>query len=123
MFGRVRGSVLVVDDDPAFRGAARRLLEAQGLLVVGESGTASEAFAAAMDLEPDGLLVDVGLPDDDGVALAHRLALLPWRPRTLLTSTDPDAVGPDELRHEGITGFLPKQDLPDAPLKRLLATE
>jgi DNA-binding NarL/FixJ family response regulator len=117
---RVRGSVLVVDDDPAFRAAARRLLETQGLLVVGEAGTASDAFATAMRLQPDAVLVDVGLPDDDGVALAHRLAALPWQPRMLLTSTDPDAVGPDELTHERIVGFLPKQDLPDAALHRLL---
>jgi hypothetical protein len=40
-----------------------------------------------------------------------------------LTSTDPDAVGPDELTHDGIVGFLPKQDLPDAPLHRLLGSE
>lgn len=92
-------------------------------MVVGEAGTASEAYAAALSLRPDGVLVDVGLPDERGVALAHRLAALPWRPRVLLTSSDPDAVVPDQLKHGGITGFLPKQDLPDASLRLLLATE
>ena len=94
--------MLVVDDDPAFRAAVRRLMEARALQVVGEAGTASEAYAAALRLKPDGVLVDVDLPDDDGIALAHRLAVLAWRPRVLLTSTDPDAVGPGELELDGL---------------------
>jgi DNA-binding NarL/FixJ family response regulator len=118
----VSGRVLVVDDDPVFRAVAHRLLDAQGLQVVGEVATASDAYAAASHLEPDGILVDIGLPDGDGIALAHRLAALAWRPRVLLTSADPDA-GPDELRLGGITGFVPKQDLPDASLRRFLVTQ
>jgi DNA-binding NarL/FixJ family response regulator len=113
--------VVVVDDDPGFLAAARRLLLAQGLLVVGEAATAADGLATALRLQPDGMLVDIGLPDGDGTALARRLADAPWRPRMLLTSSDPDAIGPDELRPDGIIAFLPKADLPDAPLGRLLS--
>jgi DNA-binding NarL/FixJ family response regulator len=113
--------VVVVDDDPAFVAAARRLLRAQGLRVVGEAATAADGLAAALSLRPDGMLVDVILPDGDGITLVRRLADAPWRPRMLLISSDPDVVGPDELRLAGITGFLAKQDLPDAPLRGLLA--
>jgi len=114
-------SVLVVDDDPAFRGVARRVLSAGGLEVVGEAGTAEAAAELALELRPDAMLVDVGLPDEDGVTLAVRLGALPWRPRVLLTSSDPEAVGSEDLRRSGAVGFLPKQDLPDALFEKLLA--
>jgi DNA-binding NarL/FixJ family response regulator len=116
----VSASILVVDDDPEFRAAARGILHAHGLTVVGEAGTAAAAMAAALELEPDAVLVDVGLPDQDGVVLAGRLAALPWRPAVLLTSADPDAAG-DRLP-SGVSGFLPKSDLPDAPLARILGS-
>jgi DNA-binding NarL/FixJ family response regulator len=119
MIELVPSSVLVVDDDSAFRATARLILHAAGLCVVGEAGTAVMAAIAALDLRPDAVLVDVGLPDDDGIALAGRLAALPWSPRVLLTSTDPDAAGPGDIQRCGACGFLPKQDLPDAPLDRI----
>jgi DNA-binding NarL/FixJ family response regulator len=112
-------SVLVVDDDPVFRDVARRILVAGGFVVVGEAATASEAAATAIELRPDALLVDVGLPDGDGTTLAATLVAMPWRPRVLLTSTDPDAIGAEALRHSGASGFLPKQDLPEASLTKL----
>jgi DNA-binding NarL/FixJ family response regulator len=121
MLGNVSVTVLVVDDDPAFRGVARRMLAAVGLIVVGEACTAQAAAEAAVKLRPDALLVDVGLPDGDGVALAVHLVGLPWRPRVLLTSTDPEAVGPRDVVRSGALGFLAKQDLPDAQLEHLFA--
>ena len=114
-------TVLLVDDDPTFRALARRMLTAAGLHVVGEADTAAAARAAALDLRPDTALVDVGLPDADGVTLARVLTELPWRPRVLLTSTDPDAATPDDVRQSGARGFVPKTELPNAPLEHLLA--
>jgi DNA-binding NarL/FixJ family response regulator len=116
----VPASILVVDDNPEFRTAATRILHAHGLTVVGEAGTAAAAIAAALELEPDAVLVDVGLPDQDGVVLAGRLAALPWRPRVLLTSANPDAAG--DMLPSGVSGFLPKSDLPNAPLARILGS-
>src|ERR1700754_50036 len=98
-------SVLVVDDDPVFRDVARRILLAGGFAYAGEAATAVEAAATAMQLRPDALLVDIGLPDEDGTTLAAVLVAMPWRPRVLLTSADPDAIGVDALRHSGAAGF------------------
>jgi DNA-binding NarL/FixJ family response regulator len=112
-------SVIVVDDDPAFRQVVRRILVAAGFVVVGEAATAREAVAATHELRPDAVLVDIGLPDQDGATLATTLVAMPWQPRVLLTSTDPDAIGADALRHSGAAGFLPKQELPEAPLTQL----
>jgi DNA-binding NarL/FixJ family response regulator len=114
-------TVLLVDDDPAFRALARRMLTAAGLHVVAEADTVAAARDAALDLRPDTALVDVGLPDGDGVTLARVLTELPWRPRVLLTSSDPDAATPDDVRRSGARGFVPKSELPDASLEHLLA--
>jgi DNA-binding NarL/FixJ family response regulator len=111
--------VLVVDDDPAFRGLARRLLAAEGLAVVGEADGVATGLAAARRLRPDGALVDMRLGDGDGIALARDLLALPWHPRVILTSTHPDAASADDVRRCGAGGFFPKDELPDAPLKLL----
>lgn len=120
MIGAMAGSVLVVDDDPAFRGLARRVLTAAGLSVVGEAESVQSAREAATALRPDGVLVDVMLPDGDGVTLARELAALPWSPRVVLTSSYADAASEDEVRRCGAVAFVPKQELPTAPLGRFL---
>jgi hypothetical protein len=48
----MKNSVLVIDDDVAFRGLARRMLADCGLTVVGDAGTTAEGSAAAMRLRP-----------------------------------------------------------------------
>jgi two-component system nitrate/nitrite response regulator NarL len=113
-------SVLVVDDDPAFRALASRLLAGLGLAVVGAAGTVASATLAAADLRPESILVDVGLPDGDGVTLAGDLAALPWRPRVVITSTDRDATTPEGARAVGAAGFIAKEDLPNGAVLGLL---
>jgi DNA-binding NarL/FixJ family response regulator len=123
MIAGMSGAVLVVDDDPVFRGLARRILTACGLVVVGEAQTVAEAIDAADRLRPDAALVDVGLPDGDGIALARRLAALPWSPRVVITSSDPEAAASDDLQQDGVAAFVPKDELPNAPLAQLLGPE
>jgi CheY-like chemotaxis protein len=113
-------SVLVVDDDAPFRGLVTRMLTARGLSVVGEAESVASALAAARELRPSSLLVDIGLPDGDGVTLARELSGLPWRPLVVLTSTDANAVTSEIVRSCGAQAFVAKKDLPNAPLKRLL---
>lgn len=113
-------SVLIVDDDPAFRGLARRLLVSVGMTVIGEVGSVSAAVAAALEAEPAAILVDVDLPDGNGIALARRLVGLPWQPRVVLTSIDADAATGDDVRRSGASAFVHKANLPNAPLARLL---
>ncbi len=114
-------SVLVVDDDPGFREVATRLLAELGLTVIGQAGTAAAARAAAQELRPDGVLVDVGLPDGDGVELAAELSQLPWQPRVLLTSSDPEVTTTAEALAAGAVGFLSKTELPTGNLWQMLA--
>ena len=113
-------SVLVVDDDTAFRALAVRMLAAMGLAVVGEADTVEAATQAAKSLRPQSALVDIGLPDGDGVTLAGILAALPWHPRIVLTSSDPDATTPSGARAVGAADFIAKDELPGSRLRALL---
>jgi DNA-binding NarL/FixJ family response regulator len=123
MIAVVERSVLLIDDDPAFRRLARRTLSGTGLTVVGEASTAAAGSSAARSLKPEIMLVDVGLPDTDGISLATELSALPWGPRVVLTSVDPDAASAEDVRRSGASGFVPKQDLPGSGLDMLLATK
>jgi DNA-binding NarL/FixJ family response regulator len=116
-------SVLVVDDDPSFRDLAERLLTANNLEVVAHAGTATEAIAVAKAIKPDAVLVDVDLPDRNGIDLTGELRALPWRPRVVLTSADADVARPDDVSCSGASAFVHKADLPNSPLERLLAPE
>jgi DNA-binding NarL/FixJ family response regulator len=116
-------SVLVVDDDPEFRTLAVRLLSASGLIVVGESDSVSAALSDASRLKPSAFLVDVELPDGDGVTLTRELARLPWRPRIVVTSIDGDSTTDRDVRRAGARAFVHKADLPNAPLAQLLGDE
>jgi DNA-binding NarL/FixJ family response regulator len=113
--------VLVVDDDPWFRGIASRLLERAGFTVAGEADTVRRALEAVIDLAPAAVLLDVGLPDGDGVSLAGELAKLPSPPHIVLTSSDPDAVTDELATRSGAAAFVSKQDLTDQRLRTLFA--
>ena len=122
MIALMTSSVLLVDDDPAFLSLARRIVESLGAEVVATAEDAAAAIAAANEMRPEAALVDVGLPDRDGIDLGRELAELPWRPRVVLTSTDRDAVSAiDDLDQSRQLPFVPKEELANgAPLRRLL---
>jgi DNA-binding NarL/FixJ family response regulator len=104
--------ILIVDDDQRFRHAARALLEAQGFDVVGEAEDGEEALAASADLDPEVVLLDVNLPDADGLDVAERLVTKDGAPQIVLTSTrDASDFGLEFLRSRGIRGFVPKDEL------------
>ena len=113
-------SVLVVDDDPSFRELAGRLLADAGIRVAAQAESADEAIIAAEQTRPDAVLVDVDLPGRDGITLARELTALPWRPRVVLTSVDPEAVGPDDMSSSGALAFLAKDQLANGTLVELL---
>jgi two-component system KDP operon response regulator KdpE len=117
-------SVLLVDDDPAFLSLARRALEAMGIDIVATAEDPAAAIEAANATRPGAALVDIGLPDREGIDLAYELAALPWAPRVVLTSTDRDAgsaLDGHEGRHR--LPFVPKEELADGRLRRLLTAE
>jgi DNA-binding NarL/FixJ family response regulator len=112
--------VLIVDDHESFRSSARLLLEAEGYEVVGEAETGASALAAAAELRPDVILLDVHLPDIDGFDVAARLATGGEGPRVVITSSrDASDFGP-AIHRSGALGFVPKNELSGEALAALL---
>jgi len=109
--GRVPHSVLIVDDHAPFRRVVGELLRDSGYRIVGEAATGASGLVAAAGLRPQAVLLDVGLPDMDGFAVAERLTAGGDGPAIVLTSADP---GPDfealALR-AGARRFVAKADL------------
>lgn len=111
--------MLIVDDDARFRQVAAELLTDRGYRVVGEAGSAAEGLALAEELQPAAVLVDVNLPDGDGLALAERLSAA-GAPRVLLTSADASAASGRLVAGSVAAGFVPKVDLTSVGLDRYL---
>ena len=113
-------SVLIVDDHPGFRAAARRLLEVEGYVVVGEAADGMSGLTAARQLRPDVVLLDIQLPDVDGFEVCERLSGEVDAPAVVLTSSrDPSDYGPCLARTRAC-GFLPKAELSGERVQELL---
>jgi DNA-binding NarL/FixJ family response regulator len=113
-------SVLIVDDHPSFRASARRMLEASGYAVVGEAADGAAAIAAAGELEPDLVLLDVQLPDINGFEVATEIAARgAVRPEIVLTSSRDLADFGDEVDASPVRGFIPKSELSGEALAAL----
>jgi DNA-binding NarL/FixJ family response regulator len=115
-------SVLIVDDNPRFRAMARRLLEAEGLEVVGEAGDGYEAITSTQLLQPDLVLLDVQLPDLDGFEVAARLAALDVRSAVVLTSSRGASEYGSLVSDTSVRAFIHKSELSGAALMDVLAT-
>ena len=105
--GRVR--VMVVDDHPVMRSGLRDVLEASGRFeVVGQAGDGEEAVTIAPELNPQVIVMDVIMPNKNGIdACREIMELLPeTRVMMLTASTEEDAV--IEAIAAGATGYLQK---------------
>jgi DNA-binding NarL/FixJ family response regulator len=105
--------VLLVDDDPVFLQSAARLLAPEaGFTVVGRARSGAEAIEQAAALSPDLVLMDVEMPDMDGLETTRRLKALPIPPRVLLVSIyDSDARRFDAAA-AGADGYIGKWEFP-----------
>ena len=103
--------MVVVDDQPQFRDAARALLERRGYAVVGEAGCGSSALETVKHLSPEGVLLDVRLGDDDGFEVCDALTRAHPGVAVLLASDTDYSHSEDRLRATGAVGFVPKSQL------------
>jgi DNA-binding NarL/FixJ family response regulator len=116
----MRPTLLIVDDHPGFRSLARRLLEAGGFEVVGEAADGHQAIAAARELRPDVVLLDIQLPDLDGFEVTARLADGEAGPVVVLTSIRDRADYGARVGRCGARGFIPKAELSGPAVHALL---
>jgi CheY-like chemotaxis protein len=109
---------LIVDDHRDFRKFARRLLERAGFEVA-EASDGFEGLSSAAALRPDIVLLDIQLPDVDGIEVARRLAEGADAPVVALTSSRDAADYGARLASSRAAGFLPKADLTGDALRSL----
>jgi DNA-binding NarL/FixJ family response regulator len=112
----------IVDDSPHFVVAAQRLLEQDGIVVVGVASAAEEAVRRVEALQPDAVLIDVELGTESGFDLARRLdnetRLDPSR--LILISTYSEDEIRDLISTAPVAAFLPKSRLSASAIRQIL---
>jgi DNA-binding NarL/FixJ family response regulator len=114
-------TVLIVDDHSGFRASARELLEAEGFEVVGEADDAAAAVEAVRALRPDIVLLDIQLPDRDGVEASKAIGAENGGSEIVLVSSRDASYLGGALRECPACGFIPKSELSGAALRSLIA--
>lgn len=102
--------VALCDDHAIVRSGLRRILEAEpDLEVVAEAGTADEAVAAARDTEPDVFVMDIGLPDRNGITATVEVCKVSPATKVLVLTVHDDVAYLRRAFDAGAAGFLVKE--------------
>jgi len=112
--------VVVADDHAVVRRGLKTILEAPDessntslpIAVVGEADTGNEALQRVEDLAPDVLLLDVEMPNGDGVEVARTLGDMDQAPAVLALSSHEDPTYVQGLLNAGASGYLTKEQAP-----------
>ncbi len=111
--GNVAERVLIVDDHPLTRDALAALLAQQGFDVVGEAEDGNSAISAAEALQPDLVLLDLTMPDMDGLTALPRIRhRAPSSEVVVLTASDTEENLLAAIR-AGASGYLLKTEPPE----------
>jgi DNA-binding NarL/FixJ family response regulator len=113
-------SVLVVDDHELLRTGTRQILEqADGFDVIGEAADGDTAVRLVRELDPDVVLVDIRLPDANGIDVARRILAFEAPPTVLILSAYDDEHYVRAALAAGVSGYLLKT-IPADELVRLV---
>ena len=105
--------VLIVDDHPVVRAGLRVITEVDpGILVIGEAGSGAEAIVAVRESLPDAVLLDVRLPDRNGIDVCRELKSQPKAPRILFLTSFADNALVLAAMQAGGDGYLLKDNEP-----------
>jgi two-component system nitrate/nitrite response regulator NarL len=113
-------SVLLIDDHAVVRSGLRMLVESRsGLKVAGEAANRAEALAIAKQEQPDIILLDLDMQNDNGLNFLPHLLAAAGRARVLILTgvRDPDAY--NQAIRLGASGLLLKEKAPDVLLKAI----
>jgi DNA-binding NarL/FixJ family response regulator len=100
--------VLIADDHPLFRDGLRSLLEARGIDVVGEARNGREAVEQARRLRPDVLLMDLNMPELDGLAATRILSTQQPDVKVVILTASEDDSDLFEAIKSGAQGYILK---------------
>jgi DNA-binding NarL/FixJ family response regulator len=100
--------VLVVDDHPMVREGLRSMLTGDGVLVIAEAGTGAEAVRLTAEQRPDVVLLDLELPDMDGLGVLGRIRETDARVPVLVITMHDEAVLVRRALQAGASGYVLK---------------
>ncbi len=104
--------ILLVDDHAVVRQGFRMILGAQpDMEIVGEAGNGREAISQAAELQPDVVVMDVAMPELNGIEATRRIAESSPRVRVLALSMHKDSVYVREILRAGAKGYLLKESI------------
>jgi len=103
-------TVLIVDDHSTVRFALRMLLERERFQVIGEVDNGSEVGQVARNLQPDVVVLDIGLPGLDGMEVIKRLQQLPKVPRIMVLTGQATDLYVRRCLDAGIGAFVTKDE-------------
>jgi two-component system, NarL family, invasion response regulator UvrY len=103
--------VLIADDHQIIRRTISSILQSRkDIRVCGEAANGEEAVSKAKLLQPDLLILDISLPDSNGLEVATAIKkLLPEVPSLLLSAYGSEQLN-DEVQERGFQGFISKND-------------
>jgi two-component system, NarL family, response regulator LiaR len=100
--------VIIADDDPFARKMIKESLQRAGVIVIAEAHNGRQAVDLTRHYRPDAVLMDVVMPELDGIAATRRIVKeIPGQIVVILTTADDDEIGLLGLR-AGAAGFLAK---------------
>lgn len=100
--------LMLVDDHRMLREGLRRALEAEGFIVVGEASDGHEALKMALERKPDVVLMDVSMPDVDGIEATRAIMQADARQRIVMLTMHMDRDVIDRAIKAGAVGYLTK---------------
>lgn len=104
--------VLIADDHPLFRLGLRYMLQNQGFIVVGEVETGRQAIACCQQAPVDVAILDIKMPDGDGIQTCQELTRLFQTLVVVLLTTFQEPALVEAARQAGAKGFLSKDTDP-----------
>ncbi|MCP8466656.1 response regulator transcription factor [Pseudomonas sp. ZM23] len=101
--------ILIIDDHPVIRMALRVLLEAEGHVIVGEADNGADAIVLAKDLNPELVILDIGIPKVDGLEVISRIVSFDMPLKILILTGQSAALFAMRCMQAGASGFVCKQ--------------
>ena len=112
--------VLAEDNEIVRRGIRRLLNKAQDIVVIGEANNGIEALRLVEEMQPDVLLLDVEMPQLNGIEVAHRLKKTKSKTQILVLSAYDDREYIKEMLSNGASGYLIKDEAPDRIIEAVM---
>lgn len=111
--------ILLIDDHALVRAALRMILETAGMTIVGEAGNKAEAIPIAALYQPEIILLDLCLAEEDGIDLIPELSAVAEKSKIIVLTGVKDPSEHQRATRAGAVGVLLKETTPEMLVKAI----